>query len=107
MRLPPNGRSVSAAVSRTTSPAGVDHVSANMPSAPAFETSAASWGTADIGACTIGCSIPSTSQTGVRTDTTYPFAPARRASNQPRRGPVWPADADPTFSYDLYEDGIA
>ena len=60
------------AVSRTTSPAGVDHVNANMPSAPALETAPASWGTADIGAWTIGCSIPSSSQTGVRTTTTYP-----------------------------------
>ena len=68
-----NGRSVSAAVSRTGSPAGVDHVSANMPSAPAFDTAAASSGTADIGAWTIGCSIPSSSQTGVRTNTTYRF----------------------------------
>jgi hypothetical protein len=54
----------------------------HMPSAPAFETAAASWGTADIGAWTIGCSIPSSSQTGVRTNTTDPFAPARSASNQ-------------------------
>ena len=52
----------------------MDHVSANMPSAPAFETAAASSGTADIGAWTIGCSIPSSSQTGVRTTTTYPFS---------------------------------
>jgi hypothetical protein len=68
-------RSVSPAVSRTTYPAGVDHVSATMPSAPGFETAAASWGTADIGAWTIGCSIPSRSQTGVRTNITYLFAP--------------------------------
>ncbi len=27
----------------------------NMPSAPAFETAAASWGTATIGVWTIGC----------------------------------------------------
>jgi hypothetical protein len=32
-------------------------------------------GTADIGAWTIGCSIPSSSQTGVRIDTTHPFVP--------------------------------
>ena len=37
-----------------------------MPSAPAFETAAASPGTAAIGACTIGCSMPSKSHTGVR-----------------------------------------
>jgi len=36
-----------------------------MPSPPAFETAAASSGTADIGAWTIGCSMPSSSQTGV------------------------------------------
>jgi hypothetical protein len=65
--IPAKGRSVSAIVSRTTSPAGADHANANMPSAPAFETAAASSGTADIGAWTIGCSMPSSSQTGVRT----------------------------------------
>ena len=43
-----------------------------MPSAPAFETAAASRGTAAIGAWTIGCSIPSISHTGVRTA----FAPS-------------------------------
>ena len=42
-----------------------DHVSVSMPSAPAFETAAASRGTATIGARTIGCSIPSNSHTGV------------------------------------------
>ena len=53
-----------------TSPAGLDHVRANMPRAPAFETAAASSGAADIGAWTIGCSILSNSHTGVRTTTT-------------------------------------
>src|SRR5580704_2759872 len=72
MKLPPKGRSVSATVSRTGSPAGVDHVRASIPSAPAFETAAASPGTADIGAWTIGCSIPSVWHTGVRTSTTCP-----------------------------------
>src|SRR5580658_3921860 len=36
-----------------------------MPSAPAFDTAAASRGTATMGASTIGCSIPSSSHTGV------------------------------------------
>jgi hypothetical protein len=43
-----------------------------MPSAPAFETAAASWGIAAMGAWTIGCSIPSSSHTGVVTA----FAPS-------------------------------
>ena len=43
-----------------------------MPSAPAFETAAASRGTATMGARTIGCSIPSNSHTGVLTA----FAPS-------------------------------
>jgi hypothetical protein len=37
-----------------------------------IETAAASSGTATIAAKTIGCSIPSSSQTGVRTTATYP-----------------------------------
>ena len=47
-----------------------------MPSAPAFETAAASRGTAGppIGAWTIGCSMPSRSQSGVRMPEGY--APA-------------------------------
>ena len=85
MKLPAKGRSVSAVVSRTTSPAGVDHVKPNVPSPPAFETAAASSATADIGACTIGCSIPSNSQTGVRTWTTCLFNTTRRASIQRRQ----------------------
>jgi hypothetical protein len=44
-----------------------------------LDTAAASSGTADIGAWTIGCSIPSLAQTGVRIDITYPFAPAGSA----------------------------
>ena len=71
-RLPQNGRAVSAAVSRITAPTSSDHVSVSMPSAPAFETAAASRGTATMGAMTIGCSIPSNSHTGVRTA----FAPS-------------------------------
>jgi hypothetical protein len=63
---------VRAAVSRITSPTGSDHVNVTMPSPPAFETAAASSGTATIAAKTIGCSIPSSSQTGVRTTDTYP-----------------------------------
>jgi hypothetical protein len=97
---------VSAAVSRTGSPAGLDHVSANMPSAPAFETAAASSGTADIGACTIGSSIPSNSQTGVRTTTTYPVAPIEA----PATGIGVDRPSDPglcTFAYDSYDEGIA
>ena len=43
-----------------------------MPSAPASETAAASWGMAAMGAWTIGCSIPSISHTGVLTA----FAPS-------------------------------
>jgi hypothetical protein len=40
-----------------------------MPSAPAFETAASRGTAADpTEACTIGCSIPSNPQTGVRTD---------------------------------------
>jgi hypothetical protein len=41
-------------------------------------------GTADIGACTIGCSIPSSSQTGVRTNSTYPSfrCPAVRSNSE-------------------------
>ncbi len=38
-----------------------------MPSAPALETAAASGGMAAMGAWTIGCSIPSSSHTGVVT----------------------------------------
>src|ERR1700735_2046699 len=38
-----------------------------MPSAPAFETAAARRGMAAMGAWTIGCSIPSSSHTGVLT----------------------------------------
>jgi hypothetical protein len=51
---------------RTAAPASSDQLSASMPSAPAFETAAASCGTAGppIGA-TIGCWMPSRSQTGV------------------------------------------
>src|ERR1700722_16392221 len=64
-RLPQNGRAVSAAVSRTTAPTSSDHVSVSMPSAPAFETAAASRGTATMGARTIGWSIPSSTHTGV------------------------------------------
>ncbi|MGO8863453.1 MAG: hypothetical protein ACLQRH_22230 [Acidimicrobiales bacterium] len=77
---------MSAAVSRTTSPAGVDHVKVNMPSAPALETAAASSGTADIGAWTMGCSIPSSSHTAVRTTTTYPSLQLQ-AGNQRSCGP--------------------
>jgi hypothetical protein len=58
-KLPPNGRVVSAAVSRTTASVPADQVSVTMPSAPAFETAADKPGTAAIGACTIGRSIPS------------------------------------------------
>jgi hypothetical protein len=61
-----------------------------VPSAPAFETAAASWGSADIGAWTIGWSIPSSSQTGVRTSATYPFAPAGVASTSPEADPSGP-----------------
>jgi hypothetical protein len=43
-----------------------------MPSAPAFETAAANWVMAAMGAWTIGCSIPSISHTGVLTA----FAPS-------------------------------
>ena len=70
--------------SRTTSPAGSDHVSVTMPSPPAFETAAASSGTATIAAKTIGCSIPSSSQTGVRTTATYPLDPGRPPPNTDR-----------------------
>src|SRR5579872_3581426 len=48
-------------------------VSASMPSAPASDTAAASRGTAaePTGAWTMGCSIPSISQTGVRMTAAY------------------------------------
>jgi hypothetical protein len=49
-RLRPGLQAVSAAVSRTTAPASADHVSVTMPSAPAFETAAASRGIAAMGA---------------------------------------------------------
>ena len=62
----------------------MDQVSANIPSTPAFETAAASSGTADIGAWTIGCSIPSSSQTGVRIASTYPSGLAFRFASQHR-----------------------
>ena len=65
--MPPNGRAVSAAVSRTTAPMSADQVNVTMPSAPAFETAAAAWGMSTMGAWTIGCSIPSISHTGVLT----------------------------------------
>ena len=63
-------------------PGRMDHVSVTMPSPPAFETAAASSGTATIAARTIGCSIPSSSQTGVRTIATYPFASSGRRSTR-------------------------
>jgi len=66
-RLPANGRAVSAAVSRTRPATSAVHVSAIVPSPPAFETAAVSRGTSAIGASTIGWSIPSNSHTGVRT----------------------------------------
>ncbi len=106
IRLPPSGRSVSPGLSRTTSLAGAHHVTANMPSAPAFETAAASWGTPDIGTWTIGCSIPSNVRTVVRTIIDYLLVPTGSAGNQPRGGSTWPAQDNSTFSYDLYEDGI-
>ena len=97
---------MSAAVSRTTSPAGVDHVSATMPSAPAFETAAASSGTADIGAWTIGCSIPSSSQTGVRTDYHLPCrSGSRDRATSPERTRLARAGGS-TCSYDSYDVGI-
>ncbi len=70
----------------------VDHVSVNMPSAPAFETAAASSGTAAIGAWTIGCSIPSSSQTGVR------IATARSPSPRSLRRRI--------STYDSYDVGV-
>ena len=82
----------------------MDHVNANMPSAPAFETAAASSGTADIGAWTIGCSMPSSSQTGVRTITTYLFAPAGRMRHRLDEDP--PASPASTCCYDSYDVGI-
>jgi hypothetical protein len=48
----------------------VDQVSVTMPSPPAFETAAASSGTATMAAKTIGFSISSSSHTGVRITTT-------------------------------------
>src|SRR5580704_1256376 len=95
-RLPQNGRSVSAAVSRTTAPTSSDHVSVSMPSAPAFETAAASRGTATMGARTIGCSIPSISHTGVLTAATPYCAATIVARSRIRRrrrpgGPPVPA----------------
>lgn len=41
-----------------------------MPNAPAFETAAAKGGTAAMGACTIGRSVPSISQSDARTGVT-------------------------------------
>src|SRR5271165_6606927 len=86
MKLPPKGRAVSAAVSRTTAPASSDHVSVTMPSAPAFETAAASLGTAAMGAWTIGRSIPSKLHTGVVMSLGVPAGPAGDTSQrQPPR----------------------
>jgi invasion protein IalB len=67
--LPPNGRLVSAAVARITLATSAAQLSDTVPSAPAFDTAAASRGTAagPTGAWTMGCSIPSSSHTGVRT----------------------------------------
>src|ERR1700735_876499 len=76
-KLPPNGRAVSAAVSRTTAPVSADQVSVTMPSAPAFETAAPRRGTATMGARTIGRSIPSNSLTAVLMTHGVPAAPAR------------------------------
>jgi hypothetical protein len=69
-QVAPERRPVSAAVSPITPATSAAHDSATIPGAPAFDTAAASRGTAaePTGACTIGCSIPSNPQTGVRTD---------------------------------------
>ena len=71
-RLTPNGRSVSCRVSSTivAISSGDVHVSGSIPSAPAFETAAASVGVTapPIGARTTGASMPRRSHSGVRTD---------------------------------------
>ena len=71
-----------------------------MPSAPAFETAAASSATADMGAWTMGCSIPSSSQTGVRTSSSVAnrlYRPCRpcHATSSARNLLNW-IDAHPT-----------
>src|ERR1035438_1139955 len=59
-----------------------------MPSAPAFETAAASGGMAAMGAWTIGCSIPSISHTGVLTafvpSAMFAGHPVTRPGHSPR-----------------------
>ena len=71
-----------------------------------METAAANSGTADIGAWTMGCSIPSR-QTGVRTNTTYPSR-SRSQGEQPVS--TWTrrlvSAGRSTFSYDSYDEGI-
>ena len=67
----PNGLSVRSrifTISSRTSSSWPDDVSM-MPSPPALDTADASWARAmkPIGACTIGCSIPSSSVIRVRT----------------------------------------
>ncbi len=60
-----------------------------MPSAPACDTAAASRGTAaePTGAWMTGCSIPSTSQTGVRMTAAYGPVKARRCPRHPTAPP--------------------
>jgi hypothetical protein len=57
-----------------------------MPSAPAFETAAASPVMSDIGAWTIGRSIPSNSHTGVLISLGVPGGLAGDTSKDQRRG---------------------
>src|SRR4029077_8568894 len=68
MKLPPKGLEVRSRVSLITDPGSSGQVSGNNPRPPAFDTAAAIRGPTapPIGASTIGCSMPSRSQTGVR-----------------------------------------
>src|SRR5580658_4298589 len=85
-----------------SSPAGVDHVSVTIPSPPALETAAANSGTATMAARTIGCSMPSNSQTGVRTVATS-VSPGSSRSPAGRPEIVRYRVA---FSYDSYDEGV-
>src|SRR5579859_518861 len=96
-----SGLAVRARTSSTSAAtsAGFVQLRAIVPSAPAFDTAAASAGTdaPPIGACTIGTSIPRRSQTGVRTGFRLVrpghvrgLTPAMARTDRDRTGPQWP-----------------